>query len=190
MTWLTAMSRKQKWLVVFAAVAVLVAAGLVAAVLAEDEPEAPASSPTPAPSPSPTGDEPGDPSPAPAPAPGNPDDPVSTPAPEPREPDPEPSAQVVEPRPGMSDVRPIGWNDFKVLNERLVRVFFTSGVEPCYVLDRAEVQYQPERVVITLFQGREPGSDDVACIEIAVFKAVDITLDEPLGSRPIVDGSQ
>lgn len=120
----------------------------------------------------------------------DPDKPVSTPAPIPREPDHDPSAQIVEPRPGMADVRPIAWNDYEVLNERLVRVFFTSGVEPCYVLDRAEVQYQPDRVVVTLFQGREPGSANVACIEIAVSKAVDIALDEPLAGRPIVDGSQ
>lgn len=183
------MSNKQKWLTVFAAVAVLVATGLVAAVLAEDEPEEPASGPTARPSPSPTADEPDDPSPTPSPTPA-PADPVSSPPPEPRQPDQEPLAQVVEPRPGMSDVRPIGWNDYEVMNERLVRVFFTSGVEPCYVLDRAEVQYQPGRVVVTLFQGREPGSDNVACIEIAVSKAVDVTLDEPLEGRPIVDGSQ
>lgn len=183
------MSRK-KWLAAFAAVAVLVAAGLLAASLNADEPEAPASSPTPGPSPSPTADEPDGPGPSPTPATDDPDDPVSTPAPKPPEPDQEPSAQVVEPRPGMSDVRPIGWSDYELLNERLVRVFFTSGVEPCYVLDRVEVQYQPGQVVVTLFQGREPGSANVACIEIAVSKAVDVTLDEPLGGRPIVDGSQ
>lgn len=186
------MSSKQKWLAAFAAVAavaVLVTAGLLAAPLADDEP-APASSPTAVPSPSPTADEPGDPTPTPTPARDDPDDPVSTPAPEPREPRQEPSAQVVEPRPGMSDVRPIGWSDYEVLNERLVRVFFTSGVEPCYVLDRTEVQYQPDRVVVTLFQGREPGSANVACIEIAVSKAVDVALDEPLAGRSIVDGSQ
>lgn len=118
----------------------------------------------------------------------NPDQPVSTPA-GPGSPGTEPGYQLVQPRPGMIDVRPIPWTDYEVLDDRTIRVFFTSGVEPCYVLDRVEVAYNPDTVTVTLYQGTAPDARDTACIEIAVEKAVDVTLEEPLGGRTVVDGA-
>lgn len=100
-------------------------------------------------------------------------------------------AQLVVPRPGMENVHPIPWDSYRVINPRTVRIFFWTGVEPCNVLDHVNVRYLDRQVRVTLFSGNDPAAgDDVACIEIAVLKAVDVHLSQPLRGRPVVDGSQ
>lgn len=108
------------------------------------------------------------------------------PAPLPTEPvDP----QVVEPTPGMTNVYARMFDTATVGEDgRTVTIDFWSGVEPCYVLDHVDVAYGGA-VIITLFEGSAPTDEPVACIEIAVAKRVVITLDEPLGDRPIIDGA-
>ncbi|MEA2460451.1 MAG: hypothetical protein QOH90_628 [Actinomycetota bacterium] len=97
----------------------------------------------------------------------------------------------VEPKPGQADVRPIGWQKAAVgADDRTVTIHFTSGVEPCYVLDHIDVRYGAKRVEITLFEGHEPSDEDVACIEIAEFKVTEVQLDEPLAGRKLVDGAR
>lgn len=98
--------------------------------------------------------------------------------------------KIVAPHPGMADVRPIRWEKAQPRRRgRELLVSFWSGVEPCHVLDRVEVDYGPDEVVVTLFQGREPDAEDVACAEIALLKAVRVPLDEPLDGRELVDGA-
>lgn len=101
----------------------------------------------------------------------------------------EDGAKVVTPRPGMADVAPQSWESAKATGARTVRVFFSSGVEPCSVLDSYTVAYEANRVVISLFSGRDPKAGEVSCIMIAESKAVDVTLTEALDGREIVDGS-
>ena len=97
--------------------------------------------------------------------------------------------RVVGPRPGMVNVTARPFDSATVGDDgRTVTIDFWSGVEPCYVLDHVDVAYGGA-VVITLFEGAEPMDEPVACIEIAELKRVIITLDEPLGDRPIVDGA-
>lgn len=104
------------------------------------------------------------------------------------EPSPEPS--VVEPRPGMADVSPRPFDSAEpVDDEASVEVGFWSGVEPCYVLDRVEVDETDHEVVITLFEGHDPAAADQACIEIAILKQVTVELERPVGDRTIVDGA-
>jgi hypothetical protein len=106
---------------------------------------------------------------------------------------PIPKSSPVTPRPGMADVRAIGWDRVDVSGDgRTLTVHFWSGVEPCSVLDRVDVRYGDDAVTITLFEGHDPSADDedVACIEIAVAKSVTITLDEPLAGRDVVDGAE
>ncbi len=95
----------------------------------------------------------------------------------------------VEPRPGMAGVMPLAWEKVKARGPRALDVFFWSGVEPCYVLDRVEVKETPGKVEITLFQGHDPQDEDTACIEIAVRKVVRVKLDSPLDGRDVVDGA-
>jgi len=105
------------------------------------------------------------------------------------EPPTEPEPAIVEPRSGMTNVYPRPFDTATVSDDGLtVTIDFWSGVEPCYVLDHVDVAYG-DAVIITLFEGSEPTDEPVACIEIAVMKRVVITLDEPLGDRPIIDGA-
>ena len=105
--------------------------------------------------------------------------------------EPNPGPSPVHPKPGQVNVRPLGWDNVKVSDSgRSVDVIFWSGVEPCYVLDRVEVEHRADKVVITLFQGSSPSDEDVACIDIAVQKVTTVKLEEPLGDRKIVDGAR
>jgi hypothetical protein len=99
-------------------------------------------------------------------------------------------AEPVEPRPGMVGVTPIPFDHVDVADDdRTLTVFFYSGVEPCYVLDRVEVVEGPGSITITLFQGSDPDVANVACIDIAVSKKVVVQVDAPVGTRRIVDGA-
>jgi hypothetical protein len=103
-------------------------------------------------------------------------------------PPPAEEAELVEPTPGMADVRPVGWDEAAV-DGAAVEVFWWSGVAPCTVLDRVEVEEDDETVTITLFEGRDASQGDVACIEIAQRKRTVVELSEPVGQRRLVDGA-
>jgi hypothetical protein len=98
------------------------------------------------------------------------------------------TAEPVEPTPGMADVRVRMFDRAIVNDDGTVTIVFTSGVEPCAVLDHVVVDYGDD-VTVTLFEGHDPDAGNVACIEIAVQKSVTIALDEPLNGRDIVDGA-
>ncbi|MGQ0623501.1 MAG: hypothetical protein ACT4PP_02420 [Sporichthyaceae bacterium] len=106
---------------------------------------------------------------------------------EPGAPAPEPGPKVVKPQGGMSNVRPVTWESAAPTGDRVVRVQFYGGIEPCDVLDSVKVAYRKAAVEISLFSGSDPAAPDVACIEIAELKAVDVTLTEDLAGREIVD---
>ncbi|HJR46114.1 MAG TPA: hypothetical protein VJ927_10975 [Actinomycetota bacterium] len=99
--------------------------------------------------------------------------------------------QRVRPRPGMDEVRPVGWENARLTpNGRSLRITYWSGVEPCNVLDRVDLRYGDEEVAVTLFEGYDPDARDVACIEVALRKVVVVALEEPLGGRRITDGAR
>lgn len=184
----------------------LVLAGSVVAVarLAGDDPAPPRAAPSPSPIPTAASPEP-PPGPSPgategAPPASRPPGPPAEvppalprlpapPGPPPALPDP-PGYQpaIVTPRPGMDNVHPVIWRRAEVIGDRTVRIHFESGVEPCSVLDRVEVGYGAA-IAISLFEGSDPAFKDAACIMIALFKAVDVTLSEPVNGRPVVDGN-
>ena len=93
-------------------------------------------------------------------------------------------------RAGMADVRAIPWQSAEPVGDgSRVRLTWSGGVEPCYVLDRVEVVETTEEVTITLFEGSDPAQPDAVCIEIALTKATEVTLSAPLGDRVLVDGA-
>ncbi len=127
-------------------------------------------------------------------APGYPgDEPIAPPDDPGLEPEPVPEPTLVEPRPGMVGVHPIAFSTDDVVvspdDSAVLFVSFWSGVEPCYVLDHIEVTETDETVTVTLFEGSDPAAADAVCIEIAMLKQVEITLDSPLGDRRVIDGS-
>jgi hypothetical protein len=91
----------------------------------------------------------------------------------------------------MRNVHPVPW-DRAVPDPsgRRVRVEYTTGVEPCHVLDHVDVRYSPSAVTITLFEGSDPKAANQYCIDIAVRRATDVTLRQPLGRRTLVDGAK
>jgi hypothetical protein len=101
-----------------------------------------------------------------------------------------PRYRLVVPRSGMADVHPIRWQSARPLDARSLMIRFTSGVEPCYVLDHVDIEYGTEHVAVTLFEGHDPKVENVACIEIAELKRVRVELAEPLGNRRVVDGAR
>ena len=58
----------------------------------------------------------------------------------------------------------------------MLTVTWTSGVEPCYVLDSIVVQRGDHTFAITLREGHGPG--DAVCIEIAETKRAMVDLGE------------
>jgi hypothetical protein len=103
----------------------------------------------------------------------------------------QPDGRIVVPKPGQLDVRPIAAQTLsaKVDGRRvIVSVAYTSGVEPCNVLDSIIVETGPSTFEITLFEGHGPG--DFACIEIAEFKQAIVDLGELApGTYTISDGA-
>lgn len=111
-------------------------------------------------------------------------------------PNPEPPGgakfEIVERYDGpVENARPIPWERSRARgsDDRTFLLIYWSGVEPCTVLDRVEVTEKAGKVVATIFEGSAGDQQNVACIEIAVQKAVEITLDAPLGERKLVDGA-
>jgi hypothetical protein len=92
---------------------------------------------------------------------------------------PDPGGQIVVPKPGQLDVHPVAGQLLAatVDGRRVVlTVTYTSGVEPCYVLDSIVVQRGDQSFAITLREGHGPG--DAVCIEIAETKRVMVDLGE------------
>ena len=98
----------------------------------------------------------------------------------------------VAPRAIAGEAAPRPWDEaLPSADGTQVSVRWWSGVEPCTVLADVQVEETPEQVVITIFEGPDqaPDAEPVACIEIAQAKQTTVTLAEPLGDRPVVDGS-
>lgn len=101
---------------------------------------------------------------------------------------PSASPSYTVPQPGQADVRPIAWDSYNIGSDGNIYISYWSGVEPCYVLDRVDVDYGRKKITVTLFEGHTESDEDVACIEIAVLKTTVIEPAEPVGERLVVDG--
>lgn len=100
-----------------------------------------------------------------------------------------PRYQLVEQRDGLVDPRPVDWLKAKPrAGGTILRVTFWSGVEECYGVSDVEVEETDASVTVTILEGRVPEAE--VCIEVAVKKAIDVGLSEPVGGRDIVDGAE
>lgn len=87
--------------------------------------------------------------------------------------------KVVVPRPGTISPHPVAVQSLEpAIDGRhvTVKATWTSGVEPCYVLDSVIVNQDGNAFVITVVEGS--GQADQICIEIAVMKATIVDLGE------------
>jgi len=104
------------------------------------------------------------------------------------------NATPVAPTPGaIVDPQPIGWDHVTIWPDgRTLTVYFWSGAEACYGLDRVELVDVGGTLAVTLHAGFREDAANVRCMEIAQLYSTDITLDSPVlgGGVPGVDGSQ
>lgn len=115
----------------------------------------------------------------------SPDDPVSTVATNDSSQD-DPRRELREPEEGLVNIydRPFDGHKSK---GRKVTLFYVSGVDECYGLDRIKIRERRHRVVLTIFEGTHPEAD--ACPDLGVYVKSIAILEEPLGDRKVVDGA-
>lgn len=106
------------------------------------------------------------PSPTPAPLPS----PNATP------PGPEPSLTI--PRPGQPNRHPVSADRLEAWTEGrhiIVRLTWSSGVEPCYVLDSVLLGQDGTTLTVTLMEGGDPNA---ICVKLLVRKVTQVDLGE------------
>ncbi len=96
-------------------------------------------------------------------------------------------ARLVTPRPGMTGLHPVAWQAARMLSDRVVRLYFYAGPEPCDVLDSVRVDYGTNDIAIGLFDGADPAAGNVTCGNDVLLKDVEITLAEDVEGRPFRD---
>ena len=108
-------------------------------------------------------------------SPGTPGDDL-TPVPPPDVP-PRPDTQVIDSYYAYDDTR--------------IALNYTTGVPECYgKVGEPVVEETADAVTVTLPKLPPKQRSDIACIDIALSKSVDVVLDAPLGDRVVRDGSR
>jgi hypothetical protein len=75
-------------------------------------------------------------------------------------------------------------------NARRLSVHYTIGVPECYgKIAEPQVEETDRAVTVTLTRVPPKDTGEIACIDIALSKTVDIHLAHPLGNRVVRDGS-
>lgn len=82
--------------------------------------------------------------------------------------------------------RPQAWS--RTADPQRVRVHFSSGTPECYGVT-ATVSETGDEVIVDLRTGTLPQAVDRACIMIAVFGALDVPLQQPLGDRRVLSST-
>ena len=99
--------------------------------------------------------------------------------------------KLIVPKPGQLDVHDVPADSLEARVEGstiIVTADWTSGVEPCNVLDQVAVTAGEGSFAITLREGHGP--EDVACIAIAEFHTTEITIPNvPPGTYRITDAT-
>lgn len=76
-----------------------------------------------------------------------------------------------------------------VVDGRNVTVTFSGGETPCFVVDRVETDENAERVIVSVLVGVPDPAADCSAQAIST-QSVSLQLQEPLGDRPLEDGSR
>ena len=104
--------------------------------------------------------------------------------------DPGQAGELVVPKPGQLDVHPVGADLLSATVDGstiTVEATWTSGVEPCNVLDSIVVDRGDGEFTITLREGHGP--EEIACIAIAQQHRTRFEIpDVPAGTWTIRDG--
>jgi len=98
---------------------------------------------------------------------------------------------LVRPDPSLINLRPLRWSKATVTGGgRTVLVDFVLGAAPCGQLGRVDVGSRPDAVTVTLLIGDRPDYDCSGPRPlIAMLARTTVTLDAPVGARPVRDGA-
>ena len=96
--------------------------------------------------------------------------------------EPEPGGvELVEPQPGQQNVHPVALERIDATASGSVvsvDAYWTSGVDPCYVLDRVEVNINTDQSVdVTILEGTS--DPDAICVMMAVAKHTIFSFEVP-----------
>ncbi len=86
---------------------------------------------------------------------------------------------LVIPKPGQLDPHPVSPQQLQASVDGrhvLVKITWTSGVEPCYTLDSVKVERSGMTIALTVLEGSS--DPNAMCIEIAMVKATIVDLGE------------
>jgi hypothetical protein len=87
--------------------------------------------------------------------------------------------EIVEPQDDVLDPIPVAVTGYLLSGDGLtLTVHFYGGVPECYGLAEASISTANRPWTVTIREGRVPGAE--VCIEIALAKAVQLTLESPL----------
>jgi hypothetical protein len=96
----------------------------------------------------------------------------------------------VSPDPTAVDLHPTRFESAAPAGDSSLAVRYWSGVAPCSVLGRVDVEETATTVRVTLWVGRAASAGPgTACITLAAYYEVVVGLDAPLGDRTVVDGA-
>ena len=95
---------------------------------------------------------------------------------------PEEHAEIVE---EMVQERSVAWEDYEVLSETELRFSTTSGNQACYG-QRYQVEETADEVAVAIIVGNRPDREEI-CTQEAIFIAVPVELEQPLGNREVVE---
>lgn len=88
----------------------------------------------------------------------------------------------------LHGVHPVSWEKVRVTEDgRQLVVTYIHGHWECRLIDRVEVEYRSESIVVTFFHGLV--SPQEACPTIGFEGDLAIDLLQPVGGRPIRDGA-
>ena len=97
----------------------------------------------------------------------------------------------VEPQGNAVDPHPVDWESAEIDRDTLtITLTWWSGVEPCTILDRVDVDYGEDVVTVTVWEGLNPDAAAMTCIAMAEQKQVTVSLEEDIGPRTLVDGAE
>ncbi len=127
--------------------------------------------------------------PSAGPAEPSPDAPVTAPPSDGAGQIPDPGGKFVVPKPGQLDVHPVAADSLAARVDGstiIVTATWTSGVEPCNVLDSIEVAQGSGTYTITLREGHGP--EEIVCIAIAEQHKTEFEIPNvPPGTYTIAD---
>lgn len=98
--------------------------------------------------------------------------------------------RLVTPQPGASDAASPIFLQEATVDGTTLRVSFSGGHAPCFVVDTAEAVESDDAVVVNVRAGAAKGTDQASCTTIVELQYVEIELEKELGARQLLDGSR